>query len=248
MTGPDLAAPGWYGKLATLGDFAGRRVPTAAQQALDRWLSDVVAGSREQLGDDWLDLYLAAPLQRFVLGPRVLGDGWWFGLLMPSCDNVGRYFPLVVLLPRAAPPADGAALAHLGLWWQRVGEAVLETLADEVDVERFDRALAELPPWPGVADSAGLTPELLRPWLQPMTPAAQTARSTAQAPAAAVLQLPADCSPADLTAGLAAAEWQRRLSGASLWWSWRPQGGASTCRLVPGLPTAGDFAAMLAPG
>lgn len=230
---PGAAPPGWYGKLSTLGDFAGRRVPPTVQQTLDHWLSEVLAGSREQLGDDWLQRYLDAPLHRFVLGPEVIGAGWWFGMLMPSCDNVGRYFPLVVLQARAAPPTDRPGLEHLDRWWQRVGEASLETLADEVDVERFDRALAELPPWPEAREAPAWAPS----WLQAASPSAP----------ADVLHLPAACAPADVVQGLAAGEWNRRLRAHSLWWSWRPQGGASTCRVVPGLPSAAEFAAMLQP-
>ena len=229
------AVPGWYGKLSTLGDFAGRRLVVPVQQALDHWLAEVVAGSREQLGDDWLDHYLGSPLQRFVLGPEVLDARWWFGMLMPSCDNVGRYFPLVVLQSREAPPTDRAGLEHLGLWWPQAGEAMLETLADEVDVERFDRALAALPPWPVPPAGSGA---YAVPWPEAGAPAGH----------AAVWPLPADCTPADLVRDLAAADWQRRLRGQSLWWSWRPQGGPTQCRVVPGLPTAADFAGMLWPG
>lgn len=224
--------PGWYGKLSTLGDFASRRLPAATQQALDHWLSEGVAGSRQQLGEDWLEHYLDSPLQRFVIGPEVIDGAWWFGALMPSCDNVGRYFPLVVLQARTAPPTDGRGLDHLERWWQGVGEAALETLSDEVDVERFDRALAALPAWPGVRQAPGW-PAL---WPETATPVQ-----------AAATRLPAACTSLDLVQGLVAADWTRRLRGHSLWWSWRPQGGESRCRVVAGLPTAAVFASMLGP-
>lgn len=230
------APPGWYGKLSTLGDFAGRRLPPEVQQTLDHWLSEMLAGSREQLGEAWLQRYLDSPLQRFVLGPEVIGANWWFGTLMPSCDNVGRYFPLVVLQARTAPPTDQPALEHLAWWWQGAGEASLETLADEVDVERFDRALAALPPWPEAPEAAGRAGGLPA-WLPPALPSGPED----------VLRLPAECAPAELVWGLAVGDGVRRLRGHSLWWSWRPQGGASACRLVPGLPSAGVFAAMLQP-
>lgn len=226
--------PGWYGKLSTLGDFASRRLPLAARQSLDHWLSEVVAGSRQQLGEDWLERYLDSPLQRFVVGPGVIDAAWWFGVLMPSCDNVGRYFPLVVLQPRAEPPSDAAGLDHLERWWHGVGEAALETLSDEVDVERFDHALAALAPWP----SPRQTPAWAVPWPDTTDPA-RVAGDT---------RLPSACSAADLVQGLVATEWTRRLHGHSLWWSWRPHGGASTCRVVAGLPPAATFASMLGPG
>ncbi|MBI5718669.1 MAG: type VI secretion system-associated protein TagF [Burkholderiales bacterium] len=246
--GVNAGPPGWYGKLSTLGDFASRRLPPVAQQALDRWLSDIVAGSRHQLGEDWLQRYLDSPLQRFVLGPEVIDGSWWFGAMMASCDNVGRYFPLVVLQARPAPPLECLGLDHLELWWQRVGEAALETLADEVDVERFDRALADLPPWPA--------PRQVPAWLMPWpvhVPAHMPAHLPDAADAAdashgaAVARLPPACTPGDLVQALAASDWMRRLRGHSLWWSWRPQGGESTCRIVAGLPSAAVFAAMLGP-
>ncbi|MBL8288630.1 MAG: type VI secretion system-associated protein TagF [Rubrivivax sp.] len=256
-------APGWYGKISTLGDFASRRLPPSTLSALDHWLADVVAGSRAQLGDDWLDLYLAAPLQRFVLGPGLLDAAggtttmraagaagravgwmggraepaptWWFGVLMPSCDNVGRYFPLVVLQPRSAPPVERFGLDHLERWWQRAGEAALATLQDDVDVERFDRALAELPPWPAMRESG---------------------------PSGAARGVPAgECHVAaagtlgELAQAFAAADWLARLQGRSLWWSWRPGDSApgavttaavpSSCRIVAGLPSAPVFAEMI---
>jgi len=236
------AAPGWYGKLSALGDFASRRLPGSVQQALDQWLSEVVDASRAQLGDEWLQRYLDAPLQRFVLGPGVVapgGDGpWWFGVLMPSCDNVGRYFPLVVLQARAALPATGTALDHLEHWWQRAGEAALQTLADEVDVEHFDRALAALPVWPAQPPSP--------PWPAALAvPGDAGPRRAGAASAAAEALVPEGCALGTLVSQWAAAEWTQRLQGASLWWSWRPQGGESTCRVVSGLPSGEAFAAML---
>jgi type VI secretion system protein ImpM len=229
--------PGWHGKLSTLGDFASRRLPAPALQALDRWLSDVVAGSRQQLGDDWLERYLDSPLQRFAIGPEVLDGAWWFGALMPSCDNVGRYFPLVVLQPRPAPPVDRDGLDHLDRWWRGVGEAALETLSDEVDVERFDRALAALAPWPPWSPSPG----------QPAVPASACFDDQASSRGPGLIFPPPGCTPAELVQGWALAEWTRRLRGHSLWWSWRPQASPSTCRIVAGLPSAEVFASMLGP-
>lgn len=238
--------PGWYGKLSTLGDFASRRLPPAAVQVLDHWLSEVVAGSRQQLGDDWLQQYLASPLQRFVLGPGLLDAAWWFGVMMPSCDKVGRYFPLIVLQPRAAPPSDRVAFDHLELWWQGVGEAALETLSDDVDVERFDRALVELPPWPAVRETPGWTSAAMAT-MAATTATTVTTATIADVGAAGEFRLPEDCAPGDMAQGLAAAAWMQRLQAGSLWWSWRPQRGETACRIVAGLPSATTFAAMLGP-
>jgi type VI secretion system protein ImpM len=225
VAGPAGAAPGWYGKLSTLGDFASRRLAPAQVQVLDRWLAAGIEHSRGALGDGWLPAYLASPLQRFVLGPGLLPQApWAFGMMMASCDNVGRYFPLVVLQPRPAPPLERFGFDHLELWWQRVGEAMLETLADSVDVERFERVLAELPPWPAAREPLA--------WVGSL---AGTTNFT----------LPAHTSPAELAQGLAAGQWLEHLRGASLWWSWRPQGGESRCRIVAGLPAGDEFGSLI---
>ena len=64
-------APGWYGKLATQGDFASRRLPQTLVSACDEWLSACVADSNRKLGAQWLQTYLSAPMQRFAWGPGV---------------------------------------------------------------------------------------------------------------------------------------------------------------------------------
>ena len=114
--------------------------------------------------------------------------------------------------------------------WQRAAEAALETLAESVDVERFERALAELPPWPQSGARARA------PW---------TWAEAALGPAAAC-EVPAGSALTELAQGLAAAGWAQRLQGSSLWWSWQPRGGATECRIVPGLPSGPAFVAMFA--
>jgi type VI secretion system protein ImpM len=143
-------APGWYGKLAALGDFAQRRVSPEWVQACDAWLSHAMRAGSEQLGAGWFEVYLTAPLLRFAWAPGVMGDGWWFGVLMPSCDAVGRYFPLLIAQPRLRAPSDRVALDHLELWYERVAQAALHTLHDQASLEDFEAILAELPPWPSV--------------------------------------------------------------------------------------------------
>ena len=138
-------APGWFGKLACLGDFASRRLSPEFVAACDSWLSQGVDKSRAQLGDIWLDTYLTSPLWRFAWAPGLVDTQWWFGVMMPSVDNVGRYFPLVVALPREAPPYDGEDLNELERWFANVSEAMLGTLQDGTSLERFESQLQGTP-------------------------------------------------------------------------------------------------------
>lgn len=141
------APPGWFGKLVALGDFASRRLPPDWVRTCDQWLSACLTHSRAELGPAWLALYLNAPLWRFAWAPGVIDAQWWSGVLMPSCDQVGRYFPLVVAQAGIAPPQDAAALAQLEDWYRQVAQAALHTL-DGLSVEGFDAELAQVPSWP----------------------------------------------------------------------------------------------------
>lgn len=142
------AGCGWFGKIACLGDFGARRLPAPFVQCCDTWLSGGLAASREQLGEAWLPTYLSAPLWRFAWAPGLAGPGWWLGVLMPSVDRVGRYFPLVAAQGAEHVPLGSDALQALQAWYDHVAEAALATLQPEATPDAFDARLAAAPPWP----------------------------------------------------------------------------------------------------
>ncbi len=219
------ATAGWFGKVSMLGDFASRRLEPEWVEACDRWLSGGMDSSRRQLGEAWMPAYLSAPLWRFAWAPGVVDRQWWFGVLMPSSDNVGRYFPLVVAQPRPVPPVDRFALDHLELWWRHVAHAALCTLAEDARVESFEDELLQAPPWP----------------------VAMHAPQVRVAPAPGRERVSVDRA-ATLDAflhGLAATSLLQRLEGCSLW---SPHAGPEVplaCTLLEGLPTPDAFADLL---
>lgn len=219
--------PGWYGKLAMLGDFASRRLDPAWVQACDGWLAAGLRASQDALGARWLDCYLAAPVWRFVWGPGVIDARWWFGVWMPSCDRVGRYFPLVIVQPRERAPTDRVGLDQLELWWTRCAQAGLATLADGASLEGFERALQACPPWPAAAPR----------WGRPLPAPEADGRPR--------WQLPPGGSLGALAAGLAAEALAERLQRRSLWWSQPAPEQPARCVLWDGLPAAADFAGLL---
>lgn len=87
---------GFFGKLPALGDFVRRELPQAFVDPWDEWLQRSIAESKTELGESWLPTYLNSPVWRFVLLPGVCGEAGWAGILMPSVDKVGRYFPLTI--------------------------------------------------------------------------------------------------------------------------------------------------------
>jgi type VI secretion system ImpM family protein len=92
-------APGWFGKLSMLGDFASRRLSSDWIRPCDEWLSASLRTSQERLGERWLATYLATPVWRFAWAPGIVDGHWWFGILMPVATRSAA-FPLVVAQQR----------------------------------------------------------------------------------------------------------------------------------------------------
>jgi type VI secretion system protein ImpM len=227
---PDDPVPGWFGKLACLGDFASRRLPPPFVRVCDTWLSEGVDASRQQLGERWLDTYLTSPLWRFAWAPGVVDEmRWWFGVLMPSVDSVGRYFPLVVALPLRIAPQDGEALDRLERWFSEVSQAALGTLQPGSTLERFEGELhgtARLDP--GWRDT--LAPEEMQ-WID---------RTAYRFAGGAGLRR----SLRELARHDAA----QRMQGRTLWWPLRLRGGESRLTIASGLPRTEAFGELLRGG
>jgi len=139
--------PGWYGKLPTLGDFASRRLEGSFIEPWDLWLGEGMAAQRELLGPGWLDAYLGSPVWRFVLMPGVLAQesAALAGVLMPSVDKVGRYFPLTLVTRLATLPHSARELEELLGWLQRIEDIAVDAMHDDWTIEQLDEALAQLP-------------------------------------------------------------------------------------------------------
>jgi type VI secretion system protein ImpM len=218
-------SPGWYGKLSGLGDFASRRLDAEWVRSCDQWLSEGLRDSQHALGDRWLELYLAAPIWRFAWAPGVIDQRWWFGLLMPSCDSVGRYFPLLIAQSRPQPPADRFALDHLELWWESLTRSAMATLDPATTVDAFEAALQEAPPW---ATATGRT--LLTPTSAYRRERYQTAAGT---------------SLHDVLGELAGQRLLQSLQGVTMWWPVNHPGEPGALTLHSGLPSGPAFAALV---
>jgi len=178
-----------------------------------------------QLGSHWLDAYLSGPLWRFAWAPGVFDPQWWFGVLMPSVDSVGRYFPLVVAQASASPPQSADALHGLEHWYQLIGQAALATLQaggrlDSFEAELLRCGAPDFGTPPGAAAPASLAghdrfggqgTRTLAEWAQ-------------------VLTVPLLI---------------QRYAGHSFWWPMQVTSDDDSMNVVPGLPDPNQFSQML---
>lgn len=143
--------PGFYGKLPMLGDFISRRLPRDFLNPWDHWLQSSISASREELGDNWLNSYISSPIWRFVLSQGVCGPSAWAGILMPSVDKVGRYFPLTVAAKIMKEGYLPDLFCSSAGWFEHLEAAALSGLEDSLDTEEFDRLVQNLPAVPEVS-------------------------------------------------------------------------------------------------
>lgn len=222
MLTPAIEVPGFFGKLPACGDFISRRLPRRFLAPWDRWLQAAIVHSREQLGEDWLTCYLRSPLWRFFLSTELCGQPAHAGVLMPSVDQVGRYYPLVIAVPL---PAGTNPLGLLtASWFEAATQLALAALDEQINLETFAAQVEAL----GLPE-AGLT----------------------HYPDAPAWHCPLDSNDSAALAGfirgLAGGLLQRCSSPYSIWW-----GSGSPPRITPclllcqGLPAPERFSALLA--
>ena len=145
-----LPPPGWHGKLPSLGDFASRRLDAVFITHWDEWLARGLLSLREAEPEAWLPAYLASPSWRFLLMPGALpgaaGLCAWAGVLMPSVDRVGRYFPLTLVQNLGTGPDTPHALQSLWPWLGRLDDLAQDALHDDWSVERLEAELLRMTP------------------------------------------------------------------------------------------------------
>jgi type VI secretion system protein ImpM len=227
---------GLYGKLPSHGDFLRRRASDAFVSAWDAWLQDCMAASRAALGDRWLDVYLTSPAWRFVAGAGACGAAPIIGLMVPSVDRVGRYFPLTIVAELPAHASLVGAIRSAGSFFDRAERLVIDTLAAEfIDFEGFDEHVVHL------AD------ELAYASLPPQVELDASAAAVLDGDAPSGWHLPIG-SAEDLPAAFEQLL-SHRLAAAydppTIWWTEGSSIVQPSCVIAQGLPDPDTFAALL---
>ncbi|TQV66910.1 type VI secretion system-associated protein TagF [Exilibacterium tricleocarpae] len=225
-TATGLYRAGLYGKVPAHGDFIDRGLPGSFINVWDDWLQRSVASSREVLGESWLDYYLTSPIWRFVLAPGAVDNGTRAGVLLPSVDSVGRYFPLTIAAAVDNKVNTFSFLAEQEDWFSQLENAALAALQESLPVDELMQRLAGLP--------------------MPAHSASQTLhKSDSLVTGTAVVATGEPALPAGCYNQLLQQFTQARLSSYSLWWCNGSDHMQPTLLLAPGLPNAQGYTALL---
>lgn len=135
---------GLFGKLPAHGDFIYRDLPSHFINAWDAWLQGYVASTQQQLGESWLDIYLTSPIWRFAMSDGVVDGQSWTGIVLPSVDRVGRYFPFSIVTKISAS-ANPFVVIQQNKWFDRVEKLALAALSGHLQLEELVQEINRQP-------------------------------------------------------------------------------------------------------
>jgi type VI secretion system protein ImpM len=134
-----------FGKLGAKRDFIALVTPRRFLEMWEPWIQACMSASRHQLGAQWQNAFLTAPVWRFWLGADISGTTV-VGAIMPSVDGVGRYYPLTLLAmadpSHSVPPPD---LNAQDQWFTAAEEFLLSTLDQAKSFDEISTALDAMP-------------------------------------------------------------------------------------------------------
>lgn len=215
---------GFYGKFPNIGDFVNRRLNREFLDVWDEWLQGAIASSRDKLGEKWLETYLSSPIWRFVICGGICGEAPRAGLLMPSVDRVGRYYPLVLVvdLPLDCNPLH---IADTGsTWFDHAERLLLGALEEGFDMDQFDSQLQALGNLDTYTEHVRNAPGFGSQWQIPLNDQADVGSALLPLSHNLILQ---------------------RLGNYSAWWGHGSHQVSPSLLVTPELPPTSSYAAML---
>ena len=226
---------GFYGKLPTHGDFIRRRASDGFVEAWDSWLRQCISDSRSKLGEHWLEVYLTSPAWRFICAPGACGSSGVIGVMAPSVDRVGRYFPLTIVseLPASASPVTMVSAA--AAFFDEAERLIVETLADDqADFDAFDGRVVGL----------GATLDLVQRFSRTVLDPTASTLLTEDAPIWQV-SIGSAAHLSTVFEQLISQRLSAMYRPLTLWWTEGSANVEPSCLILRGLPHPATFAALL---
>ena len=133
---------GYFGKLPMRGDFIRRNLAPEFIQIWDNWLQSVIDTSRNNLHDQWLNYYLVSPVWRYYF--TLADNDVYTGVVLPSVDKVGRYFPFTIAANIKDSPSVSAFITNNTQWYNTLENLALSALEENISYEQLNTQVDSL--------------------------------------------------------------------------------------------------------
>lgn len=97
------------------------------------------------MGESWLDYYLTSPVWRFAHSKGVIDENPWVGVLVPSVDSVGRYFPLTIAAPLPTSVDIISFMSEADGWYRELTELAVSALQNMLHADQLFEAFSAVP-------------------------------------------------------------------------------------------------------
>lgn len=165
----------WWGKLPCQGDFVGRRLPHGVTQHWDEWLRNGMDQLRMDAGPNWSTRFVETPPWFFLCPPPVMGLAM-VGVIGPSVDRIGRFFPLAIMATATASDLALTEDGNIECFLAGARDVLADARRFPLTPQQVDDRLTMLP-WPfrlaqrdplieELLHDLGNTPSLCRPSVQ----------------------------------------------------------------------------------
>jgi type VI secretion system protein ImpM len=217
---------GIFGKIPQQSDFISHHLPETFTDYWHKWLQSCMSISQEQMGEDWLQKYIVSPIWHFAIMPGIAHEQAIVGVVIPSVDEIGRYFPLTI-----AHTGDydiWSAYLYGDEWYNTIEKVALLTLADNTTYSQLIGALETQ----SLPEHAQL-------------PSYSTQSSVQTYKGNQLFFKTAEQSKDELALSLLPKIYQHRYGNHSLWWTNGSESFNACLAVSTNLPDPGQFAAML---
>lgn len=135
-----------YGKTPVRGDFIDRRAPDDFVERWHEWCAGGLALAKETLGGRYAEFYSCAPIWRFALDAGICGAAPAIGIMSPSADSVGRFFPLTLFSLGATEIGSAQSLLANLDWFDDAERLILQIFGAKADLDIFFAAADAIAP------------------------------------------------------------------------------------------------------
>ncbi len=223
---------GFCGKIPGHGDFVSRNIADEFMLPWNEWIQTVIGVSQEQQENLWLETFLTSPVWRFALSPDACGADGMMGVMIPSVDKVGRYFPFTLAAPIIDEPLNH--LIRDNNWFDEAEDLILTALEEDIDIDQLVEQ-AQAIPLPG-SPSISTTKQ---------SPPAYTNETPNHAKKVWSIPIRSAATITNALPGLFTLALKELFPQCSLWWTNGSDKIPPTLLICSGMPPISGYSAML---
>lgn len=132
MTNEEQITVGYYGKLPQRGDFLYFNINRQFKVVLDNWFQNGLRLLQSAYSESWEHVFMKGAHWRYAYYTPTISDNAFVGVIIPSLDRSGRYFPFSIM---ATLPLNTRELCHPDAILSLLEERAIEVIHQVISID-----------------------------------------------------------------------------------------------------------------